>query len=217
VCQLTDNILPLHCVAELDTPLYANDMYQESGGTIPVASTRVHQRQRKTHVVSQVQKSGDVKLVNRSILSKFADVDSVSMRAARAQRFSTVITTILANTGFIPTPAQLEGLIAFVERAWCVVVKCPGYAAASCAYTLENHCLVVLYLARAGFSFLPRGENSTAFCVIEKSQLLAQHMPRRDKCAPYNSGLLTDAEKMFKTFIDTCPLDTLRGSLQLCE
>jgi hypothetical protein len=143
--------------------------------------------------------------------SRFADLGDPHIQQHRLQQFGETAERLLLAHKFTPTAAQQASIQHIAEMAWRIVVCTPSYKKSSCVYSLEYHCLVVMFAARTGFSVTVEltPSDTRTVCVVPHSQFLQGVMPARNKCNPFLSRSITDTEKLFRFFIGTCPATRL--------
>lgn len=149
-----------------------------------------------------------------------SDLDDPDVRRDRQAIFGETIKTILSCTLYIPLESEHKDLVQLVEDMWILVVQSKAYSYNSLAYDPCYHCLVVLFFARDGLSIPMNSPDTDApgeVTLIEFSQLLHDHMPRRNCCGPYESKILTAAERNFLSFTDNVPASAMRKYWATCK
>lgn len=235
VCRLTAQCKPLDYDQVSETHAYDNLSREGTEAVAQYGTKSYHRRQRRSrtgpwipargtttpsNVREQKQQVTPTQKLVGTVRGRYrrvaiaSDLQDPNITRERDNVFRSTITTILARTEFIPTDEQLQDLVDMVEGMWCLVTQSEAYPYNSLAYDLKYHCLVVLYSAREGLPLtIPADDQSDTeeIVVIEQSQLLIDHMPKRNNPAPFHSHRLTAAERRFISFLDTCSPEALRA------
>lgn len=218
VCLLTGIQLPLPPAAEAaaherSAPVQAVD------GTAARAARR---RASGPWIVRRRRRGGTSGTPAASVLEArqariavLADTESEDIARRRRSIFADTIHTLLRFTEFVPSTRQSADLTQMCEDLWRLVVSSGAYKYNSLAYNPVYHALVVLYCARDGLLWqvdVPDtdGGGSRTVTILEESQLLARHLPLRNRISSkFESRQLTVTERRFMNCLWTCSADSI--------
>ena len=203
VCRLTQQTHPLELYQTLD---YMPTLREQGHLT----SHAIRTAERKTRYRNKANRASNL-TQRRLRVCKHARLENVSFSDNRVSLAYKIVRELLYQQTHVRfEEVEIDYLVWLCEETWKLVVQSPAYDFDAQSYSYTYHCCMVLYNSREPLILGTRNN----LVLLDGSDICAKYLPARSNSAGYPSHSITQAEKYFLEYIDTCSTEALTAFVQ---